>query len=355
MGFFDILKNLFSSRSYSVKATATMVRQKEIPPYQGDYAKTVFLNRYSKSSEVKDNSAYPQYFLYEFGIRDCKEFHTSLVEEGLLSIAPVSEQLKSLKVDELKIILQAIPENASGKKDVLLSRIAAHANHPAVQARISASCYSISEKGSEFLQQNSDYLLLYKHKSWGISKSEFEHCSHGKNTFYDTVWGILNAKLNKAFQKGENGIVYYQIMAELLEEEKKYSRALSVMIRVAHLHLCDISYLQVAIMEYKEHDLSIFRNPDTRQTMEKYWRERMAFRSAIPPKLVQKIREYKEYYSEDMCNEVCCGSHPDSFCTSLQFKQIIRSILDDTYSAPLVEFMLMPQYNAYLKKNGVNL
>jgi len=42
--------------------------ESEIPPLQGDYAKTVFLWAFSKPSPIRKADDYAAYFLYECGI-----------------------------------------------------------------------------------------------------------------------------------------------------------------------------------------------------------------------------------------------------------------------------------------------
>ena len=42
----------------------------EIPPYQGDYAKTVFLWAHDKAAPIKSNDSYARYFMYECGINN---------------------------------------------------------------------------------------------------------------------------------------------------------------------------------------------------------------------------------------------------------------------------------------------
>ena len=99
----------------------------DIPPFQRDYAKAIFLWANSKAAPVKDSDGYARYFLYECGIRDAAKYHRALIAEGYFEEASVEQTLNSLKVTELKEILAAIEESTTGKKDALIWRVANNA------------------------------------------------------------------------------------------------------------------------------------------------------------------------------------------------------------------------------------
>ncbi|QOX63910.1 hypothetical protein FRZ06_11495 [Anoxybacterium hadale] len=128
MGFFDVIfgkKNTEAPQKverFSPSASTNLAKV-DIPPVQGDYAKAIFLHAYHKSSSVKTDNEYAQYFLFECGIRNPSRYHRELITEGYLEKSSPKERIKGLKIPELKAILTELGQTTSGKKDDLIQRI----------------------------------------------------------------------------------------------------------------------------------------------------------------------------------------------------------------------------------------
>lgn len=121
MGFFS---DLFKKRENTSLTMAVHLTEKEshaplepdIPPLQGDYAKTIFLWAHSKAAPVKDNDDYARYFLYECGIQNPSMYHQELIDNGYFENASIEQSLNSLKIAELKEILSALGQSTTGKR-----------------------------------------------------------------------------------------------------------------------------------------------------------------------------------------------------------------------------------------------
>ena len=96
MGFFS---NLFKKEEKAQSIISVTVTEKtefvhndpDIPPLQGDYAKTIFLWAHSKAAPIRANDSYARYFLYECGIRNPSKYHRSNITEGYSTEATVKE------------------------------------------------------------------------------------------------------------------------------------------------------------------------------------------------------------------------------------------------------------------------
>lgn len=139
----------------------------DIPPFQGDYAKTIFLWAHEKASVVHKDDEYARYFLYECGIREASVYHRELISQGYFEPASVTDMLRSLRVADLKQVLSALGQPVSGKKDALISRIIESEDQAIIRKPCPEEMYVLSEEGRAFLQEHNDYVLVHKHKNWG--------------------------------------------------------------------------------------------------------------------------------------------------------------------------------------------
>lgn len=214
----------------------------DIPKFQGDYAKTIFLWAHNKASSVKDKEGYARYFLYECGIQDATAYHKGLITQGYFQEASEEEKLQSLTLPELKKILSDFEQPTSGKKDILIERITKNVDQSEIKRYIPEKLYVLTEAGKIFLDKHNDYVLIHTHKAWEISWQEYD-MKHKENfSFYDTVWGIFNERLlSENYDFGRN---IYLMMYQLLEEEKRRVRALEMLLKVFYLDFSGVEGLE---------------------------------------------------------------------------------------------------------------
>ena len=152
MGF---LSKLFSKKETSsnveVKVTVTTKVNNEpynpdVPPLQGEYAKTIFLWAHEKASPVRKNDEYARYFLYECGVKNPSSYHKELIADGYFENAPIAAILSSLKVTDLKQFLTSIGQVSTGKKDILIERIIQNADESTLNRLCPDELYVLSEK-----------------------------------------------------------------------------------------------------------------------------------------------------------------------------------------------------------------
>lgn len=214
----------------------------EIPPLQGDYAKTIFLWAHEKASPVKNNDGYCRYFLYECGIRDPSQYHRELIEAGYFEEASIEQSLNLLKVTELKEILSGLGESTTGKKDTLVWRIANNTDTAQISQYFPEKLYVLSDVGQAFLLKHNDYVLIHKHKNWGVDWKEYDaHRVPGRN-YYDTMLAIFKEQLAKGPQ--DFGRSQYFFMYQLFNEEGKRECALQMLLRVLYIDLSGVELLR---------------------------------------------------------------------------------------------------------------
>ena len=309
----------------------------DIPTLQGDYAKAVFLWAHSKTSPIKDNDSYARYFLYECGIRNPSKYHRELIAEGYFVEASVEQMLSSLKISELKEILGALGQSTTGKKDALVWRVANNADEALIERYCPEKQYALSEKGNEFLRVHDDYVLVHKHKNWGISWKEYDaHKVPGQN-YYDTMWEIFNEQLSK--QPRDYGRTQYLFLYQLLSEEGKREHALQMLLRVLYIDLSGIEGMQW----YDMYRQGIYK--------EKEIRDLFNIAIMLAPGIIHPIKEFEDVYTDDIVEKLYEQKLPVQVCEKKLFLSIIHSVLDGSYDEEAISKKLKRAYYKFLREN----
>lgn len=342
MGFFS---NLFKKKENTQPAIAVSFAEKiglapndpDIPPLQGDYAKAVFLWAHSKAAPIKDNDSYARYFLYECGIRNPSKYHKELISAGYFEEASVEQALNSLKVTELKEILSALGQSTTGKKDALIWRIANNADDSLIACYCPEKLYMLSAMGQAFLQAHDDYVMVHKHKNWGVGWKEYDARKIPGRSYYDTMWAIFNEQLAKDTQN--YGRFQYYCMYQLLCEEGKRDCALQTLLRVLYL-----DFSGVEVLRYQD----LYRQGIYNQ---KQMREMFSIAIMIAPGIVNPIKDFADVYSDEMVDKLYELKLPVQMCDKKLFLSIVHSVIDGTYNQEATEEKLKRAYYKYLREN----
>lgn len=299
----------------------------EIPPLQGDYAKTVFLWVTSRSSVITPSFSYPGYLLYECGIRNAAQYLQSLFEEGCYAEASSVDRLAALKVTELKPLLLELELPVSGKKDALIQRILDHSDDAFILKHCPDPMYTLSEKGRTFLEEHDDYVKLHTHKSrWGVSWQEYDSRKRPGQSFHDVMWGIFNERvLKEQFNFGRNA---YLNMYQLLVEEGRRSEAVEMLLRVLYIDLSGADCVQKREFFSK-----------------KELKDDFSISITLAPGINQSISEYQDVYTDEIINRLYEWKLPMNICSKKLFTSIVHSALDGSFDEESVRQKLKRAYN----------
>lgn len=337
MGFFS---NLFSKtkseNNISISINPTIVEEEiEIPPYQGDYAKSIFLNVYAKASPIKKDNEYQRYILYECGIQNPSEYHKKLIEEGYLSKASNKDVLNSFKSSELKEILKERSLSVSGKKEDLVLRLLEVIDDNFIRNHTKNVTYSITEKGKAFLEEHKGYVFIHKHNTWGITWQEYDAQREKYNNVNDVIWKILNDRIIK---DGFNSRCTYFDMYQLLVEENKREQALQMLLRVIYLDVSGIDGLNF-IEQYKAGYFDIA-----------YAREYFECVVMLAPGVLKHVSEFSDIYYDGYIDRLYEWKLPIQLCGKDLFKSFIHSLIDDSYDEDEFKKKLKNSYYEILRE-----
>lgn len=345
MGLFGF----FSNKKKEIKPTYTKnkpeISEPSLKPekysYKNIYAQTVFLYYCRKSKPIGAPDDYPRYFLYNFNIANPSLYHKKLLSEGYLQEAPINELLSSLKVTELKNILETNNLPKTGKKAELIKRIVDSIPEDKIMVSFTEKIYSLSDKGLLFLKDHDDYVQLFQHSSYQISIDEYEKTKkelRNYTKFNDIAWNIFNKRtLDYAAQKNYGLLrnTYFE-MGELLEEETKNKQSLSLYLTALLYDVSGIENLKTILYyidgAYSKKDLKdLYIEP------------------FFVPGLLGRIEKLSDFYEDGMAADVYKKHYLDmNLCSCEKFNDLVCEIL---YEPTLDE----EKWKEYFKKNFTSL
>ncbi|MGO5052987.1 SAP domain-containing protein [Lachnospiraceae bacterium LCP25S3_G4] len=302
----------------------------EIPPLQGNYAKTVFFWAFRKPSPIRRNGEYASYFLYECGIRDCVDYHKKLISEGYFVEATPNEKLDALKVPELKEILVALSKPVSGKKAELIDRIIENAESDLIEKYCPDRLYVLSAEGQKFLDEHEAYAELHKH-SWGITWMEYDSCAKPGEAYINVVWRIINDRLKTADLQEQRNL--YLSLHQILREKGNMSDALEMLLKVFYLDFSGIEGENCYHL-YREGILT-----------KKRLKEDFQICILLAPGNIKSLSKCKDFYDSEMIDQLYTWQLPMNICSKELFKEIIESGINDCFEEELVNTKLRRSFN----------
>lgn len=143
--------------------------------YNQDFVKTIMLERYSRKPQpiFEDSSSYPIVFKEVLGLVNPYKEYINLVNEGYIIEASLSTKLVGLKKEQLINISNQLGLPINGNKQDIIKRIMDVKNiNDLISYYIDQNTfYTLSEKGIKYLNDNFDFVGLYR--SYDLNKSQY--------------------------------------------------------------------------------------------------------------------------------------------------------------------------------------
>lgn len=187
----------------------------------------LLLNQSRKGYTINRNDEYSRYYEGKYGIKNINKLHKWLYDNGYLRNAYLDEALNLYKVPELKMILESLGLQKTGKKADLIERITESISD-SEKDKITKNCNTLflSDEGEMFLEENYDFVLFHRCQ-YNISIEEFlknRIVGNRKRNFNDTVFQILSQRayvyqIIKYYSQLE--MIYHNMSNICYEDEKK--------------------------------------------------------------------------------------------------------------------------------------
>ena len=197
--------------------------------------------------------------------------------------------------------------------------------------------YMLSALGQSFLADHADYVMVHKHKNWGIGWQEYDARKVPGRSYYDNMWAIFNEQLSRGPQ--DFGRTQYLFMYQLLNEEGKREQALQMLLRVLYLDFSGMDILRYA---------DYYRRGFYKQ---KEMREMFNVVIMFAPGIINPIKDFADVYTDEMITKVYEQHLPVQICDRKLFLSIVHSVLDGTYDQAATEEKLKRAYYKYLREN----
>ena len=229
------------------------VKSKYAPSFKIGYV--LYLDAFSKNP----NKDFPEKTAKKYDTTP-KKLQKQAIEDEFIELAPAIAEAKKSKVSDLKDILKEHNLKVSGKKDELIQRLYENLTEEALKKYFKSKNYQISEKGLEFLENNSYVLYIYKNTdiSSVFYPSEigkiFEEKKYSQDEIYDILLrylkNILDDKLTQELWVDFKS--YSNAIATILEDKNDLKETLNMRFKV---FLFDINNYSV-----------VLERPDPRKT-----------------------------------------------------------------------------------------
>lgn len=256
---------------------------------------------------------YPSYFYYALGIEKPQSFQAKMIEDGMLIKPEPKQFLETLKVTQLKDILRENALKVSGKKSELVERILngiSEDDIKRIRDNYEKAIYILSQEARDLIGQNNGALLLFSNRQhWNIGSDYYREVVNRINNanFSDVMNYIVNEGLaNKVYSS-------QLILNQYLEETKQYSELV----------------LQYVIMAFEEANelwnSELMYNTDPLPSQ--YGQDEHYL---IAPYINNSIRDYKDYYEDQMVDYIYEMAKGNYVIPKYQFKKMIEDAMNGT-------------------------
>lgn len=185
-------KKVFEGTQFEREIITFEQRKKTaIPSARGLYPAEILLLEYcSKGLYPVEETKYPGFWWYSYGIKDVDKALASLANRNFIKLGEAKDSLQSCKVEEFKQLLSRKNISSSGKKADLIKRISDNFSNEELLASGIKVKYILTEDGRVELDENAYVPYMHKH--------------HAKTSEDDTFGMTFNVwSINKILGTGD--------------------------------------------------------------------------------------------------------------------------------------------------------
>lgn len=308
-----------------IKTEISSTSKNELKALYNEYQKTIFLFTQNNRA-LRNKDDYPGYLLYQLQITNPRLYHENMINEGYFISAPANNTLNSLKVTDLKKILEDKQAKTTGKKAELIERIISLSTPEELEhLKMLNPIYVLSEMGENYLRINHEYIKLYQHSNWNISLEEYVEMkkklpfkSPENSVFYDVTWGIFNEKILKEDKLNHRNLFYHMYQSQ--KEINRLDSAIYYLLLVLYYDLSGIDYYHY--IEYYH---------DEFYTKKEILEKEVNFMFA--PGVLQELIDLEKYYSPELVEEIYLRNLPINCCS----KELFKKFMNELYTQPTID------------------
>lgn len=302
-----------------------------------------FFNKYKyiKSSNFLKENDYPWTAFAGTGVDSIHSLHKELETNGFYLPANVTDTLNCFKLPEIRNVASKLNIQVKGNKESIIKTIAENANIEEVNGIL--NCFVVSRqelKVNEYKKRHLVEYEFYNREISGISLAEFkekvaEYSLEDVTSYFDlndsdlsfdqyikkrenfSVADLQWQKLQKELKNSKDDFgrdVYYK-MADFLYSEDKNKDALIMFLRVLYL---DLSGANI----YKSWQFYLGSDKENIEDRKE------CVATCLVSTLFDRILELKEYFNENMFNEIYSTKLPIHACSNKKYEEIVNDAIN---------------------------
>ncbi len=163
-----------------------------------EFYKTIFLNYFKDlASPILKDLDYP--FILRDKIKSIKisSLHVQLIYQGYFTKSSVEDILKTMKLKDLKNILESYGILSTGRKNTNIEKIK-KLSFNQIEHYLPNNYnefYSLTEKAYDYIKNNNDYILILKHYEFPIDVSLYNAFRNNNHSFFETCEKMFLSQL----------------------------------------------------------------------------------------------------------------------------------------------------------------
>jgi hypothetical protein len=269
------------------EAEVTPIEQRlkiAVPDRFGLYPHEILLLDYAPKYST-DSTAFPQFWRYDYGIKDVKTLLTDLHNREFLQTGNIADTLKNETLSALKSVATKHELKVSGKKEELINRIIENVPQNELSVLFPKLPYKLTDTGKTALKESEYVPYIHKHIKAGLDIWSLNTLVNTKPhlNYRNKIWQymdeIYSVCSNKKRYEICRKINFYR--AEFMIEEERYRTALQYLASVVYFDINDSLWTQGRIENTEKPNLRAAEYSDT----------------CVPPGIINKIEKCQKEMS----------------------------------------------------------
>lgn len=288
--------------------------------YNEVYAYYMFLEKYQMLLEPKKISedGFAHFQFLRCGVDKVYDLYKTLCEKGYYSEATLEDNLAFYNVGGLKDILTKLELDTKGKRDTLVDRIVSNVSIEQFKSVVEEIYYKRTELADKYLVEHADEYRYYcSGRDKFITLEQFLKEEKEENDKFENSFGIDAIKMHNGSIEWGN----YLTAAQRFESEGKKSESLINYLEALRIEISGVNRYKV----WKELGLKDvdFRLESATSLSTIYFNQNT----------IQWIKKLSDFYNDEMLGYVTSLELPINACNDDLFKEIVQSILDDSFES----------------------
>lgn len=300
--------------------------------YLDNFYITIFLDSYRDTSSpvLKNNADYPYEIRYYLKNIDLKKLHIYLINNNYFIRASIEDVLNTLKVKDLKRILERNGIVPTGRRKTNMEKIKNISPSKIINYLPNnyKNYYSISPKGLEFIKNNYDFILIKKHYNFKIDEELYCNFRNSDHSFFSTCEQLFLSQLKDDFDSDSSYTkkILFDKLSKLYDLYNFQKKALFYALAELYIELsCDSTIPTLAFINL---DLTPVSLKSRQQQI------LSEFNNYVSPQddTIDIIYKNRQHYDERMIKKIFSIPLSLNVCSEEYFKQIIKGIFNNSFN-----------------------